>query len=121
MVIAVDFDGTIVQHDYPRIGAEVPEALDTLKLWVNNGHKIILWTMRSGKELEEAVLFLEGRGLELWGINQNPIQDEWTNSPKAYAQVYIDDAALGCPLTKHSGWDRPCVHWAEVRRRIGLM
>ena len=121
MIIAIDFDGTIVHHEYPRIGGEVPEAIDTIKHWVEKGHKIILWTMRSGKELEDAVSFLESHGVELWGINSNPTQESWTNSPKAYAQVYIDDAALGCPRTQYKDQDRPSVHWAEVRRLMGSM
>lgn len=113
MIIAVDFDGTIVTHEYPKIGRPVPDALDTLKTLNNLGHKIILWTMRSGQQLDEAVQYLKDNDVDIWGINENPDQKSWTNSPKQYAQIYIDDAALGCPLVESEG-ERPYVDWVKV-------
>lgn len=118
MIFAVDFDGTCVTHEYPKVGRDVPICQDVLK-WMNaNGHKIILWTMRSNKELQDAVKWFEARGIELWGINENPQQKEWTTSPKAYAQIYIDDAALGCPLIYQEGKGRPYVDWNIVQQII---
>lgn len=114
MYIAIDFDGTCVTHDYPRIGKDI-NAIDVLKKLVVNGHKLILNTMRSGKELDEAVNWFKENGIELYGVNENPSQKSWTNSPKVYAHMYIDDAALGCPLKLDlSLSDRPFLDWEVV-------
>lgn len=99
MIIGLDFDGTVVTHDYPNIGKPIDNCLQTLKRCVNSGARICLNTMRSGDTLKEAVDYLIDNGIPLFGINCNPEQSEWTNSPKVYAHTYIDDAALGCPLT----------------------
>lgn len=113
LIIAVDFDGTVVAHDYPDIGAPAPGAIDWLLQFQAKGAKVILWTMRSGRQLLEAKTYLEDRGVILFGVNGNPEQDEWTTSPKAYAHVYIDDAALGAPLI-HGMHRRPVVDWGQV-------
>lgn len=100
MIIAVDFDGTIVEHKYPKIGKEKPFAVKTLKLIQDKGHQLILWTYRSGKELEEAVRFCEEKGLVFHAVNQNLYEDELTHSSsrKIYADIYIDDRnLLGIP------------------------
>lgn len=106
MIIGIDFDGTIVKHDYPLVGDAVPHALRVMRRLLINDHKIILWTMRSDAEseddedmtvLDEAVEYCRSNGIELFGVNKNPEQ-YWSTSPKAYCQIYIDDAALGCPL-----------------------
>jgi len=96
MIIAVDFDGTIVKHRYPAIGKEIPFAIKTLKLLQQKGHKIILWTYRFGKELEEAVNFCEKRGLTFFAVNNGLEGEEFDNtySRKIYADVYIDDRNL---------------------------
>lgn len=96
MTIAIDFDGTVVTHEYPRIGEDIG-AIPVLKKLVNCGHKLILLTMRSGKTLEEAVEWFNENNIKLWGINYNPTQHRWTNSNKVYANLYIDDQALGVP------------------------
>lgn len=114
MYIAIDFDGTCVTHDYPRIGKDI-NAVNVLKKLVANGHKLILNTMRSGKELKEAINWFKKNDIELYGANENPTQKKWTNSPKVYAHLYIDDAALGCPLKMDlSLSDRPFVDWEAV-------
>lgn len=103
MIIAVDFDGTIVEHKYPEIGKEIPYAIDTLKLFQKKGHKLILWTYRAGKELEEAVKFCEDRGLYFHAVNNNYDGEELdeTISRKIYADIYIDDRNLpGIPEWK---------------------
>ncbi len=100
MIIAVDFDGTIVEHKYPALGKEIPFAIKTLKLFQKKGHKLILWTYRSGKELEEAVKFCEDRGLIFHAVNNNYDGEEFDNtySRKIYADIYIDDRnLLGLP------------------------
>ena len=103
MIIAVDFDGTIVEHKYPKIGKEIPYSIKTLKLIQEKGHKLILWTYRSGKELEEAVNFCEVRGLYFHAVNNNFDGEEFDNtySRKIYADIYIDDRnILGIPEWK---------------------
>lgn len=100
MTIAVDFDGTIVEHDYPRIGKEKPFALDTLRMLISDGHKLILWTARDGALLEEAVEFCRKGGVEFYAINSNTPQKGLSFgknglSAKVTADVYIDDRNVG--------------------------
>lgn len=116
MIIAVDFDGTCVDHKYPDIGEPAPHAIETMQELVKQGDKLILWTMRSGKALEEAEQWFKKNEISLWGSQRNPEQDSWTNSPKCYAQLYIDDAAFGCPLVFPKDFTRPCVDWLKVRK-----
>jgi hydroxymethylpyrimidine pyrophosphatase-like HAD family hydrolase len=100
MIIAVDFDGTIVKHKYPEIGKEIPYAIETLKLFQEKGHKLILWTYRSGKELEKAIEFCEKRGLKFHAVNNNFEGEEFDNtySRKILADIYMDDRnILGIP------------------------
>jgi hypothetical protein len=117
-IVAVDFDGTVVTHEYPEIGDDVPFAHAVLQRLVGADVKIILWTMRSGEYLDAAVQWFADKGIPLWGINENPQQKEWTDSPKAYAQLYIDDAALGCPLRGRFDGKRPMVEWKGVERML---
>ena len=112
MIIAIDFDGTCVSHEYPRIGKDIG-AVPVLKKIINNGNNIILYTMRSGKELEEAIEWFENNKIPLYGVNKNPSQSSWTSSPKVYAHMYIDDAALGIALVEPVN-ARPYVDWEEV-------
>ncbi|MCX7954584.1 MAG: hypothetical protein N3A01_05270 [Bacteroidales bacterium] len=97
MKIAVDFDGTIVENAYPKIGKEKPFAIETLKKLQEKGHLIILWTYRTGKELDEAVEFCREKGLEFYAVNKNyPEEKPEDNLPrKIDADVYIDDKNLG--------------------------
>jgi len=117
MHIVVDFDGTVVTHDYPRVGKDIG-AVPLLKKLVDNKHQLILFTMRSGKELEDAVKWFADNEIPLFGIQTNPTQHEWTDSPKAYGQLIIDDAALGCPLIWTSLSDRPYVNWEIVEQYL---
>lgn len=116
-IIAIDFDGTIVMHEYPRIGAPVPGAIPVIKELLARGDKLILWTMRSGKELDEAVKYCEDNGINLYGVNINPEQHLWTKSPKAYAEIYIDDAAFNTALI-HNPNGRPYLDWFVVRHYL---
>ena len=116
--IAVDFDGTVVKHRYPDIGEDIPGAVDTLRELVNKGHKLLLNTMRGGRELQEAVEWFDIRRLPLYGINHNKRQDYWTLSPKVWADVYIDDAAAFAPLLKETeeGYTgRDYLNWVAVK------
>lgn len=113
-IIAVDFDGTCVTHSYPDIGYDVG-AQEVLELLVANGNRLILFTMRSGDELREAADWFHERNIPLFGINENPEQYTWTASPKPYAHLYIDDAALGCPLLESKSGGRPYVDWPTVK------
>lgn len=117
--IAIDFDGTVVTHAYPLIGKDIG-AVPVLKELIKNGHRLILNTMRSGLPLMEAVSwFKDTHHIELYGVNSNPKQKEWTESPKVYAQLYIDDAALGVPLIRNVFVsDRPYVNWGAVRASL---
>ena len=119
-IIGVDFDGTIVKHAYPDIGEPVPYAIDSLKDLAAAGHRILLWTMRDGDRLMDALRYLHGEGVELWAANTNPDQS-WSDSPKAYCHVYIDDAALGCPLIEDEDGGRPYVDWGAVQDLLGVM
>ena len=111
MYIAVDFDGTCVTHDYPNVGKDIGAAPVLYALY-RNGHHIILNTMRDGKELEDAEFWFAENGINLFGSNHNPTQGRWTTSPKVYAHLYIDDAAMGCFLSYNPELsDRPYVDW----------
>jgi len=126
MYIGLDFDGTVVDHQYPDIGEPVPGAIKWLKRWQRSGVRIILFTMRSnsndrGNLLRDAVQYLDKNGIRLFGVNRNPDQDEWTSSPKVYAHVYIDDSAFGCPLVQPKGFARPCVDWKNVGPQVEHM
>jgi hypothetical protein len=116
LVIAIDFDGTVCTHEYPDIGIDIG-AFPVLKELAAYGNKLILFTMRSDKELGDAVNLFASNEIPLYGINVNPTQKQWTNSPKCEAQLYIDDAALGIPLITgmHS---RPYVDWIAVRKML---
>ncbi|WP_308763934.1 BT0820 family HAD-type phosphatase [uncultured Bacteroides sp.] len=98
MIIAVDFDGTIVEHRYPEIGKEIPFAINTLKMLQKEGHRIILWSVREDELLNEAVEFCRQRGLEFYAINSN-YPEEQTEYPhssrKLKADVFIDDRNVG--------------------------
>lgn len=101
--IVLDFDGTVVKHAYPAVGEDIG-AVPILKRLVANGCKLLLCTMRSqnseGEDtLQPALDWFAERDLPLFGINENPTQKVWTSSPKVYGHIYIDDAALGAPLT----------------------
>ena len=99
MVIAVDFDGTIVEHRYPLIGKELPFAIDTLRKLSQDGHKLILWTVREGKLLDDAVEFCRSRGLEFYAVNRDYPEENLGNNNhytrKLKADLWIDDRNLG--------------------------
>lgn len=129
MDIVVDFDGTCVTHEYPKVGSDIG-AQRVLQKLVAAGHNIILFTMRSDGEisnnkfgnphgLTDAVNWFKTNGIPLYGIQTNPTQHTWTTSPKAYGHLIIDDAALGCPLRQAAtAGGRPFVNWARVEEML---
>lgn len=124
LYIGIDFDGTCVTHEYPEIGRPLEGCIQTLHLLQNAGHKLILYTMRSGERLQQAVDYLEGEGVKLYAVNENPSQKYWTQSPKIFCNLYIDDAALGAPLeykmSDRTGEQigRPFIDWDQVRSEL---
>lgn len=132
MIIGIDFDGTCVTHEFPKVGKDIG-AQRVLRRLVKAGHQLVLFTMRSdiddpksddpsihpvgGNYLSDAVAWFEKNGNDAEGINENPEQKSWTKSPKAYCHLYIDDAALGCPLVFPHG-DRPFVWWEKVEMML---
>jgi hypothetical protein len=130
-VLAIDFDGTCVTHEFPYVGKDIG-AVPVLKDLVREGHRLILFTMRSnvkdpksdnplihlesGNYLDGAVHWFKVHEIPLYGINTNPEQSSWTSSPKAYSNLLIDDSALGIPLITNLGLSsRPFVDWVSVR------
>lgn len=99
MNIAVDFDGTIVEHRYPKIGEEIPFATDTLKMLIHDRHKLILWTVREGKLLDEAIDWCRERGVEFYAVNRDYPEETTENNQhftrKLKVDVWIDDRNIG--------------------------
>lgn len=113
MFIAVDFDGTCVTHEYPFIGKKIGAAPVLREL--AKKHDIILYTMRDGEKLQDAVAWFKQNGIPLYAVNENPSQKVWTDSPKVFAHLYIDDAALGTLTHTIEGYsDRDFVDWYRV-------
>ncbi|MBK9283306.1 MAG: hydrolase [Sphingobacteriaceae bacterium] len=107
-IIAVDFDGTVVEHKYPAIGKEMLFAFATLKELQKKGHRLILWTYRAGKTLDEAVEYCKQNGVEFYAVNKNypeEVLDE-NISRKIIADIYIDDRNVGGFL----GWSEVWQH-----------
>ena len=100
MIIAVDFDGTIVEHRYPAIGEEIPFATETLRMLIKDRHQLILWSVREGKLLDDAVEWCRKRGVEFWCVNKSyPEEGSKENTSnyarKIKAEIFIDDCNLG--------------------------
>lgn len=96
MIIAVDFDGTIVENRYPEIGPEQPFALECLKrLQKEEQHQLILWTVREGNLLEDAIVWCKERGLNFYAVNQNNPEEKTGGTRKLKANLFIDDFNLG--------------------------
>ncbi len=132
MNILIDFDGTVVTHEFPKIGKDVG-AVPILKELVNRGHNLILFTMRSnfkgdngplghkgnGTYLTDAINWFKEREIPLYGINTNPQQKYWTASPKAYGDLIIDDTCLNIPLIYNKDIsDKPFVDWKIIRELL---
>jgi hypothetical protein len=131
MDIVIDFDGTVVTHDYPRVGKDIG-AVPVLKKLVAAGHNLILFTMRcdgilpgnGDKEvtfLTDAVNWFNDNEIPLYGVQINPSQHEWTTSSKAYGQLIIDDAAAGCPMSYDPLLSRrQFINWTRMEEILRL-
>ncbi len=122
MIIAVDFDGTIVEHEYPKIGKPKLFAFETMKALQEKGHQLILWTYRSGDELKEAVEFCKKNGIEFYAVNKNypeEVYDE-SMSRKIMADVYIDDRNIGGFLDWSEIWKllNPDIYSDNIKKQI---
>ena len=112
--ICVDFDSTMIITDkYPNIIGENKPCVKVMKKWIENGVGIILWTIRDGDALQEAVNWCKEQGLELYGINENPIQINFSKSKKIYGCLRIDDSNVGTKLI-HDNKYRPRVDWEYI-------
>lgn len=112
--LAIDFDGTLVENEFPNIGAPCEGAVEFLKEMTDHGWKLILETLRTGDDLQRAVLYCNQNNIDLWGINENPDQSDWNDAKKVHATLKIDDRNVGIPLKIGSN-NKPCVDWAKVR------
>ena len=110
MIIAIDFDGTLVEHSYPKIGKEIPHAFETVEALKAKGHRLILWTYRSGNLLQEAVDYCEEKGIIFDAVNANFRDEKLTdhNQRLIKADVYIDDRNVG-----------GLSDWLEVKQKLG--
>lgn len=97
LLIAVDFDGTIVEDAYPKVGKAKIFAFETLKRLEQDGHRLILWTYRSGKKLDEAVAFCKENGIIFYAVNNSYPEEvfEGKVSRKINADYFIDDRNIG--------------------------
>ncbi|MDA3911743.1 MAG: hypothetical protein PF448_10340 [Bacteroidales bacterium] len=95
--IAVDFDGTIVEHKYPEIGKEMLKAFEVLKALSEEGHQLVLWTFRDGEELQAALDYCLEHGIMFWTVNQSYPDEEYSRylSRKIHADLFIDDRNFG--------------------------
>lgn len=109
LVVAIDFDGTIVEHRYPFIGRVRPFAFETMEALQMKGHRLILWSHRSGNKLDEAVKFCSSHGIEFYAVNKNFPEEVWDqgDSRKILADIYIDNRNVG---------GIPC--WGEIYKII---
>ena len=97
LIIAVDFDGTIVEDAFPKIGKPMLFAFETLKKLQNEGHRLILWTYRCGRPLEEAIIFCKENGIDFYAVNKSYPEEEFDGeiSRKIHADLFIDDRSIG--------------------------
>ncbi len=109
--VAIDFDGTVVTEQYPDVGKDIG-AVPWLQAANQAGADLILLTMRDGPQLDAAVAWFETRSIRLFDVNANTEQAKWTKSRKVYANIYVDDLALGAPLIHEPGRRKPFLDWS---------
>ena len=117
LVIGVDFDGTCVTHEYPKVGRSIGAEV-VLERLVKEGAKLILTTMRSGDELQDAIDWFKEHKIDLYSVHKHPKQEEWTTSPKCECNLLIDDIALGAPIKAGLPKDRPYINWGFVAETL---
>ena len=107
MTIAIDFDGTIVEHRYPKIGNEIPFATDTLKMLIKDRHRLILWTVREGKLLDEAVEWCRERGVEFYAVNRDYPEEDAAHHGFSRTSSLTTATWAACPTGETStAWFR---------------
>lgn len=117
LTFTIDFDGTCVDHRFPRIGPSLPDAVETMQEMARRGHRLILDTMRSdfeGPYLTEAIAWFRSNDIPLFAVNENKEQLSWTTSPKIHCDYSIDDRNLGSPLMQVPWMKSPGVDWEQV-------
>ena len=109
LTIAVDFDGTIVEDHYPKIGKPKLFAFETLRKLQENGHRLILWTYRNGKTLEEAIAFCTENGIQFYSVNKSFPDEKFdpSYSRKIHADIFIDDRNIG-----------GLIEWGQIYQQI---
>lgn len=112
--ISVDFDGTCVDNHYPHLGQTAPFAVETLLYLVASGRRIYLNTLRGSNIIRPAINWFMLNNIPLSGVQENPSQKRWTDSPKVSADLYIDDRGFGVPLIHPVGFIGPVVHWEVI-------
>ncbi|MFD2543478.1 BT0820 family HAD-type phosphatase [Lacinutrix gracilariae] len=114
LILAIDFDGTIVDDAYPKIGKPKLFAIDTLKQLQADGHRLILWTYRSGQQLDEAVAFCKSKGIEFYAVNKSFPEEVFdaSKSRKIHADLFIDDRNIGGFL----GWGEVYQHLSNPKK-----
>ena len=117
MFIAVDFDGTIADYDKYGNLKVISGALEVLNLISNNGHNLILYTMRNGSYLNEAIEFCKKNDIHFAAANDNPFVDQSNFSRKVFADFYIDDRAIGCPVYYNAEGSR-CADWDKIKKDL---
>lgn len=131
MRIAIDFDGTIVENNFPGIGKEMLFAFETMKELHKQGNQLILWTYRNGEALQDAVDFCKNRGVEFYAVNRNYPEEEFDNtiSRKVDADIYIDDKNFGgfpgwpkiWEVLNHSAPDPKVMELRSVLKKKGIL
>lgn len=115
-IIAIDFDGTCVTNEFPKVGRDVG-AQKIIRQLVNEGHRIVLFTVRSGDALQDAVDWFDNNNIPLYGINENPDHHSLSNRSKVFADIYIDDKTIGAPLLYvKDGRTKPYIDWNRVEQ-----
>ena len=122
LIIAIDFDGTIVEDAYPKIGKPMIFAFETIIRLQNEGHRLILWTYRNGKKLREAVDFCKENGIEFYAINQNYPEEVYDHkiSRKIHADLFIDDRNVGGFVGWTEVYKLIFNHEPEVKKKKGF-
>lgn len=115
LIIACDFDGTLVRDRNPEIGPATEGSYWIHRCQREAGARVILWTARGGEMLAQAVEWCQAHQIGLYGINANPLRNH--GSPKVLADVFVDDRALGTPLVQEPG-HRPYVDWSILGPRL---
>lgn len=122
LIIAIDFDGTIVEDAFPKIGKPMLFAFDTMKKLQSEGHRLILWTYRFGSKLQEAVDFCKENGIEFYAVNKNYPEEEFDGkiSRKIHADLFIDDRNVGGFLGWTEIYKLVFNHEPEIKKKKGL-